>query len=482
MTMRKFVRHSIFLIAISLTLSTHANNQTLPTLGDASSGVVSQQTEHALGRAWLRALRSQAPILADPILTDYIESLIYNIASNSELEDHRLEIVILGSPLLNAFAVPGGVIGVNAGLFNYAKTEDEFSSVLAHEIAHLSQRHFARNVEEARRNKLPHMAAMLASVVVAATAGGDVALAAITSTQAAIQRQQLAYSRQNEQEADRIGMRTLVRSNYDPNAMPSLFEHMHQVTRLRGDDVPEYLLTHPLTQNRISDSRNRAVQYPTLNYHIHDDYYLMQARVILEYSNSITETINFFDNALKDNNSGTPDANRYGLALAYTKAEQPKKALTALTPLLEKDPDKIAYVIARSNIDVIDNDFDGAIERLSDALTLTPGNHPLTIYYAETLLKSGQATKAIRLLEPHTKNRPNDPNLWYLIAETRGLAGDIIGVHLARAEYFIMMGSMERATEQLKYAEEKSGKNFQVLARIEQRRKDIATMKKELEF
>ena len=148
----------------------HANESTtLPSLGDTSSGQVSLQQEHKLGRTWLKALRSHTKELNDPLLYDYLEHLLYRLAEHSQLQDRRLELVVVESPVLNAFAVPGGVVGVNGGLFLYAHSEQEFSSVLAHELAHLSQRHYSRSVEAAQRNALPNMAALLASIVVAAT-------------------------------------------------------------------------------------------------------------------------------------------------------------------------------------------------------------------------------------------------------------------------------------------------------------------------
>ena len=209
------------LLTLTCLLATPALASDLPALGDASSSIVSPEQEHQLGRAWLNVLRGQVKSLPDPLLKDFVESSVYRLAETSQLQDRRLVFVLLDSPQLNAFAAPGGVIGVNGGLFLHAQTEGEYASVLTHELAHLSQRHFARGLEEQKRMQVPMMAAMLAGVVAAAAGAGDAGIAAIASTQAAAIQSQRRFSRQNEQEADRIGILNLQQAGYDPRAMPA---------------------------------------------------------------------------------------------------------------------------------------------------------------------------------------------------------------------------------------------------------------------
>ncbi|NLD00164.1 MAG: M48 family metalloprotease, partial [Gammaproteobacteria bacterium] len=162
----------------------------LPSLGDSSSAIISPEQEHQLGRAWLSILRGQVRQLEDPLLKDYVESSVYRLAETSQLNDRRLEFILLASPQLNAFAAPGGIVGVNGGLLLHAHTEAEYASVMAHELAHLSQRHFARGLEAQKRLQVPLMAAMLAGVIAAAAGGGDLGMAAIASTQAAAIQEQ----------------------------------------------------------------------------------------------------------------------------------------------------------------------------------------------------------------------------------------------------------------------------------------------------
>ncbi len=184
----------------------------LPALGDASSAIVSPAIERKLGEQFLRSVRAQVPTYPDALIKNYTEYLIYRLAEASDLESPDLTVAMIDSDQLNAFAAPGGIVGVNLGLFTYATNVHQFASVLAHELAHLSQRHFARGIEEQRKASIPYMAALLASVALMATVGGDAGLAAMTTTQAAMQQGQLRYSRQRESEADRIGIETLARA------------------------------------------------------------------------------------------------------------------------------------------------------------------------------------------------------------------------------------------------------------------------------
>ena len=266
-----------------ITNATPTDELKLPNLGEASTSLFSAEYEHQLGRTWLRIFRSQVPTVDDPLLFDYLEDLIYKLVTHSQLEDRRVELVVVDNPTINACAVPGGVIGVHNGLLMYAQTEDELATVLAHEIAHLSQRHFSRGVEF-RKNQQPlNLAAMLAGLVIMATAGGDAGLAAISAAQAAAQDSALRYSRGNEQEADRIGMQTMVDAGMDPHAAPAMFERMLQASRYSsGNRVPEFLRTHPLSESRIADTRNRAREYPKLIRQTSLNYQLMRARVVVQ--------------------------------------------------------------------------------------------------------------------------------------------------------------------------------------------------------
>ena len=300
----------------------------LPSLGDSSSSIVSPQQEHQLGRAWLSMLRGQIAQLSDPILKDFVETSVYRLAETSQLQDRRLEFILLDSPQLNAFAAPGGIIGVNGGLFLNARSEAEYASVMAHELAHLSQRHFARGIEAQQRMQIPMMAAMLAGIVAAAAGAGDAGIAAIASTQAAAIQEARRFSRQNEQEADRIGIINLEKAGYDPRAMPSMFERLMRQYRY-DRKPPEFLLTHPVTESRIADTRNRAEQFAGNGRSDSLLYQLMRARVQLHYENTPGLAAKRF-RAMLDSNPRL-EAAHYGLVIAHIKGGR-LAAAAAQTP------------------------------------------------------------------------------------------------------------------------------------------------------
>jgi len=453
----------------------------LPNLGESSTSMFSAEFEHQLGRTWLRIFRSQVPTVDDPLLHDYLEHLIYLLVSHSKLEDRRVEVVVVDSPEINAFAVPGGVIGVNNGLLLYAQTEDELVTVLSHEIAHLSQRHFSRGVEFQQKNQPLTLAAMLASFVLLATVGGDAGMAALSATQAAAQSSALRYSRTNEQEADRVGMQTLVDAGFDPHAAPSMFERMMQASRYSNSErIPEFLRTHPLSENRIADTRNRARQYPKQEPSVSLDYQLMRARVANQLATSPEEAVQKFRSEL----AGTPrsaEAATYGLVLALTSAGKADEAGLELDGIWSKSPDRVEYIIADAEIDMARNQPGKAVSKLAARLKVTPGNHALTMTYAKALMMDQKPHIAEEVLVAQSKLNPGDPGLWYLLAEVQGLAGNIVGLHQARAEYFILNGNLDQAEKQLNYALQLTRGDYLTSAKINQRLADIAVMRAQMD-
>ena len=453
----------------------------LPNLGESSTSMFSAEFEHQLGRTWLRIFRSQVPTVDDPLLFDYLENLIYQLVRYSKLEDRRIEMVVVDNSAINAFAVPGGVIGIHNGLLLWAQTEDELATVLAHEIAHLSQRHFSRGVEFQQKQQPLTLAAMLASLVLMATAGGDIGMAALSATQAAAQDSALRYSRGNEQEADRVGMQTMVAADMDPHAAPTMFERMMQASRYSSSNrMPEFLRTHPLSESRIADTRNRARQYPKTIRDVNLGYQLMRARVVNQLADTPEEAVHKFQGEL-EGNPRSREAAVYGLVLALTAAGRADEASLELDAIWSNSPDRLEYIIADAEIDMVRNTPDKAVEKLAKELELYPGNHPLSMAYANALMKNQQPHISEEVLIAQSKIKPNDPGLWYLLAEVQGLSGNIVGLHQSRAEYFILNGRLDQAEKQLKYALKINGRDYLTTAKINQRLQDIAMMREQME-
>jgi len=478
---RRFAFAALLCPLLLLASAGRSEELKLPKLGESSTSMFSAEYEHQLGRTWLRIFRSQVPTIDDPLLFDYLEHLVYKLVTHSQLEDRRVEIVVVDNPTINAFAVPGGVIGIHNGLLLWAQTQDELATVLAHEIAHLSQRHFSRGVEFQKKQQPLALAAMLAGLVLMATTGTDAGMAAISATQAASQDAALRYSRSNEQEADRVGMQTLVDADMDPHAAPAMFERMLQASRYSSSNrMPEFLRSHPLSENRIADTRNRARQYPRKIRQTDLTYQLMRARVTNQLADTPEEAVQQFRGEL-DGKPRSREAAIYGLVLALTAAGRTEEASLELDGVWSGDPERLEYVIADAEIDMVRNEPGKAADKLAARLALSPGNHPLTMAYASALMKNQQPHIAEEVLVVQSRLRANDPGLWYLLAEVQGLSGNIIGLHQSRAEYFILNGILDQAEKQLTYAQPLARGDYLTTARINQRLKDIAAMREQME-
>jgi predicted Zn-dependent protease len=466
------------LLTLACLLATPGMASDLPSLGDASSAIVSPQQEHQLGRAWLSLVRGQVSQLDDPQLKDFVETSVYRLSETSQLQDRRLEFVLLNSPQINAFAAPGGIVGVNGGLFLYAQTEAEYASVMAHELAHLSQRHFARGLEAQQRMQLPVMAGLLAGIVAAAAGAGDLGIAAIASTQAAAMQEQRRFSRQNEQEADRIGLVNLEKAGFDPRAMPSMFERL--MRQYRYDRMPpEFLLTHPVSESRIADTRNRAEQYTAKGTLDSVRYQLMRARVQLTYEETPGLAAKRFRNMLDENPQ--MEAARYGLAIAQIKSGQHKDARETLQPLLASAPNDVSYNLAQVELDMAANRLSDAQSRITRLLSLYPNSYPVNQAHIDLLMKQSRTQEAERALDDLLKTRGKDPDVWYQVAEVRGLIGNTIGLHQARGEFFALVGDYNQALEQLDFAKRRASNNFQLASRIDARQRELMEEKRIIE-
>jgi len=452
-----------------------ARDLDLPLLGDTSSGIVSRQQEAELGQAWLRVFRSRVPTLDDPELHQYLESLLFDLAVHSELENPRLDLVVINNPTLNAFAVPGGIIGVHTGIFLYAENEHQLASVLAHELAHLSQRHFARQVGYQQSASIGSLAGLLAGVILAATVGSDAGMAAMTMSQAATLQGQLRYSRQNEQEADRLGIETLYRSGRDPGAMPDMFERMLAATRYTGQKPPEFLLTHPLTEKRVADSRGRSSKYPLRQYRNPETFGLMRARALLAIDKNPGRSVQRFQDELRGH-SLSKRAATYGLSLATAATGDYAAARALMEPLVTADPYDLTLQLGMIAIERDAGELEAALARIKALKIDHPDSYALQMAEAEALMKANRYGESEKLLEDLSRQRPTDPVVWYQLAEVSGLAGDIAGVHKARAEYFILIGVFDKAREHLGYARKLLQNDFQQSSIIDQRLRDLAAI------
>ena len=445
----------------------------LPMLGDASSSLISPEMEREIGGQFLKQLHAALPTVPDPILKYWVTQHITELAQHSQLRDTLMQVVLIDNDQINAFAAPGGVVGINLGLLLAADDVHEYSSVVAHELAHLSQRHFARGVEESRSQALPTLASLIAAIMIGAMGGGEAGIAAVTAAQAASQSNQLRYSRTREQEADRIGMNTMVRAGLDPEGMSRMFEGMQQAYRFTRRP-PEFLLTHPLSESRVADARQQAQRLPRKEYSDSLEYALMRTRAILHYADTPQAAVKQFEKAVRDDPESL--SARYGLALALSKAGEHSDALALGDALFSQDPRRILFIGAYAELLIAADRHEQAQDLLERNLALNPDNPPLSMLYAKALTDQRRFEAATEVLTRQSRLRSDDVDVWFQLAEVAGLAGDIIAVHRARAEFFALHGAYQQAIQHLEYARRLADRsNRQLLARLDQRISDLRT-------
>jgi beta-barrel assembly-enhancing protease len=457
---KPFARVLCASLACALLLATPASGQSpgeapLPSIGGVGGGLISEQQENDIGRQVMISIRRSANQIEDPLVYSYLSAITYRLVPSTPLENPDLTLALIDSPAINAFAVPGNIVGVNGGLFLNAETEQQFASVMAHELAHLSQRHFARRLEQQEMSAPLQIAGMLAGIVLTAVTQSDIGIAAIAGTQAMAVQNMLAYSRSHEQEADRIGMEILASAGMDPEGMPEMFQIMMRQNRLQGNQVPEYLSTHPLTQSRVSDTMSRAKQYPESSYEDSLEYHLVRARLQVRYARSADVAVNTFRSDLEQATPENGSSLQYGLAVALLRNSQPAEAETELRKLLDRNPGRITYLVTLAEALVEQEKYQEARQMMLTALDKNPGNYPITEKLATIEIKAGNAEKAAERLKQLTRQLPGREHLWLQLAEAEGMARNIVGVHRARAEYNILMGDLEAAERQLRQAQEK---------------------------
>jgi len=443
----------------------------LPNLGDGSN-LSNPKQEYLLGRALLGILRQQLGQILDPLLTDFIETSVYKLAETSQVQDRDLEFIIVDSSQLNAFAAPGGIVGVNGGIFLSAETEAEYAAIMAHELAHLSQRHYIRGLEAQQKLQIPLMAAILAGVIAVASGSNEIGMAAIATGQAAAFQTSQGFSRQIEQEADRIGIINLFKAGYDPHAMPSMFERMLQKYRY-GEKYPEFFLTHPVTESRIADTKGRAEQIINANNSHKKDsfaYQIMRTRMQIYYAESKTVAVSKFKSLLEQDKNN--ELYQYGYILALSNNNQFEQSFKLIKTLRTKHSNNFYYDLLFIEILAKEGKHDYA-QVLEQLIKQYPNSYIVKQYQINYLIAQSNWQDANKLINTLLKTRSFDPQTWGQSVQVRGNLGDLTGLHQAQAEYLILHGEYSAALVQLGLAKKYSGQVLQVLAKIDNREQQV---------
>lgn len=440
----------------------------LPDMGDSTGTLITPAQEKELGKAFFRSLHRQLDITQDSDIEQYIQSIGARLVANSDAPAGDFHFFVVLDNAINAFAGPGGYIGVNSGLIITSESESELASVLAHEIAHVTQRHLYRAYEAANQLSIPTAAATLAAVLLG-TQSAALGQAAMAAIQAGSAQAQINFTRSNEQEADRVGMQTLARSDFDPRSMPVFFERLQQSSRYYGQGIPEFLRTHPVTTSRISDTRGRSEKYPYRQYPDSLDYQLTKAKLRVMTAGNKTDIYNFFTTASRQGTTEQRAVARYGLALIYLENNQFEIARSIFTQLTAEYPRQHQYIAALARIEDETRNFDKALDVYQKALKQHPNNFWLKMEYVSTLLKADQADQARKILQTLTYEQQQYPVYYSLLARTYGKLNNQAESHRYLAEYYYSIGNNQAAITQIKLAQKSDDLNFYLSAILDER-------------
>lgn len=447
-------------------------NNDLPDIGSGANSTLTLNDEYQLGRMVVRGLRDQGLILEDPEVTDYIQALGNRIASQIPDSEQRFTFFVVRENSINAFALPGGFIGVNYGLITATANESQLASVLAHEIAHVTQRHIARAIQAQGRSTMASAAAMLAAILIGVTTGApDAVQAGMAVAQGMAAQQQINFTRANEYEADRVGISFLAAAGFDPNGMPDFFETLGRRSGLAGIGVPELLRTHPVTSNRIAESRDRAAQLrPTIAAET-ASYAFVRERVRVLGAPNDSDLRPYY--ASLADRAPLTSAQRYGEALARLGAGDRDRAASALVELAAAQPQSPMLQAALGQALFAAGQQELARDGLRRALAIAPRNIPLTIRYAEVLLQMNGAKEAHAVLLDLFNNVPPTPEQIRLTALAASSAGDDGDAAYYMGEYHIASGDLSLAIKQLELALAAPEISAVQRARFEARMKEV---------
>ncbi|GAD89033.1 peptidase M48 family protein [Vibrio halioticoli NBRC 102217] len=448
-----------------------ANSTDLPDIGTTAGATLTIDQERNYGDAYMRILRASQPIVSDPVLSEYVSSLGYRLVANASDVKTPFKFFLIRDRNINAFAFFGGHVALHTGLFLHANTEGELASVVAHEIAHVTQRHLARRMEDQAR-KTPVTIAALAGSILLAIAAPEAGIAAITATQAGAMQSAINYTRSNEKEADRVGMSTLIKTGYDPHAMPHFFGRLADQYRY-ASKPPPMLLTHPLPEDRITDTRARADAYPSKPHAPVLDFHMAKARIVARYVGINSDgALDWLKRKEKSASAEIKPAYQYGKALVYLDTKQLDKAEALLVQLQKQLPNSNFVLDALADLNIAKKTPQKAQVLLENALKTKPGNPTLEINLANVLIEQDKNKEAIRLLQRYTHANSDDSNGWHLLSKAHANLGDSANEVAARGELYALSANWNRAIQSFTQAAQLSqlGSNQQARfdARIDQ--------------
>ena len=483
----KQMRFIVWLLAASLAFLPWAFAQNppvrLPDLGDASGSELSLQTERKIGEAIVRDIKFREPTyLDDPEVTEYLNDLGSRLSNAGTGMRQDFEFFAIRDPSINAFALPGGFVGVHTGLITSSDSESEIASVIAHEMAHVTQRHIARQIGIEKQMQLPMMIAMAASILLARSRP-DLASGAAVAAQGSAIQSQLSYSRDFEREADRVGFQTLAGSGFDARAMGTFFEKLQRSTRLLDSGViPSYMRSHPVTTERISEAENRAQGMPFKQRVDALEYHLVRAKLRAEAAD-VHEAVKAFGGAVNDRRFANEPGARFGFAVALLRAKEPKLAAAEIARLRADGVSSPMVDTLAARVRLSLGDQAGALAILKAAQARFAHRRSILYAYLAMLQDQGRHEEVLAALAEPLRLYPRDPKLHEARAKAYAGQGKRLLQHQAQAEFYILQGSLPAAIEQLQFAQSSGDGDFYdhsvVDARLKELRAELALEQKD---
>lgn len=479
-------RFSKAIIAASLstfltvtTAPSFASND-LPDLGTAAVNTFSLEKELVYGDAYMRIIRSSAPVIDDPVLSQYTSELGNKLVAHASGVKTPFYFFTLNNDEINAFAFFGGHVGVHTGLFLNADTESEIASVLAHEITHVTQRHLARSLEAQQKTGPATLVGLLGAIILT-IAAPQAGIAAMATTQALATQSKINYTRLHEKEADRIGTQILVDAGFDPEAAAAFFGKLAARYRYTTKP-PQMLLTHPLPESRITEARNRARQYPQRYIPDSINFQLAKARVQVRFSSYSEEAaLSLFDTQLKKKNYTFKSAALYGRALALFRLERFQEAEAIIDELLLGDKENLFYLDTKTDLLLQSKKYKQAIALLENQRSLKPTSSVINANLANSYLESKQPDKAIPILQDMLLLDKQSRLPYQMLSEAYTQKNNKALRHYTRAEVMALSANYDGAIDQLNYAYRFSKDQPLQLARITARIRQFKQAKSVLE-
>lgn len=426
----------------------------LPEMGSSANGALSRAQELQIGRGIYRSLVESERVMTDPEVQEYIQDVGSKLAAQAQDGGFTFSFFVVNDPAINAFALPGGFVGVHSGLFLATANESELAGVMAHEVSHVTQRHISRTVYANQRANILTMAALLGAILVGAVAGagGDAIQGAVMSAQGAAMQQQIDFTRANEYEADRVGVGVSAAAGFDPMGMPSFFETLARQSGPLASQAPEFLRTHPVTVNRIAETRARAAAYPRHEVRDATGYGITKARIRVLTSPTPEAALDFFLGEQKNPAHVGDLGTAYGVALARLQLGQYRQAREEFQELLDGRPDVIPFHSGLAAAELGAGDSAAGLATYRKAMALFPRNVPLTVHYAEGLMRADRPREAHEVLLDLFNNVPPTAPQVRLIALAASAAGDTADAHYYMAEFHLLEGDPVMAADQLRVA------------------------------